>query len=84
MSTSPIQFISQVKPAELRWQRALLLEAYDRLGRECAAQTPALALKTLFDGLQSIKVVRWQWVVRLPLHVAWIALLVLQAWLSLR
>src|SRR5262245_3573244 len=56
MSTSTIQFISQVKLAELRRQRALLLEAYDRLGRECAGKSPGEGLRTLLDGLRKIKV----------------------------
>src|SRR5437588_8772636 len=53
---STIQFISQVKLGELRRQRTLLLETYDRLGQECAAQSPVAALQTLFEGLRNIKV----------------------------
>jgi hypothetical protein len=55
-STPTLQFISQVKLGELRRQRALLLAAYDRLLQECAAQPAVEGLKTLFDGLQNIKI----------------------------
>jgi hypothetical protein len=56
VSTSTLQFISQVKLGELRRQRALLVDAYDALNRACAGKTDVEALKTLFDGLQKIKV----------------------------
>ena len=40
MSTPTIQFITQVKLAELRRQRSLLVEEYDRIARAAAAGTP--------------------------------------------
>src|SRR3954468_13091533 len=57
MSTATIQFITQVKLAELRRQRALLVEEYDRVAGAAAAVTPFAVLRALFDGLKAIKVV---------------------------
>src|SRR3954454_17689944 len=57
MSTATIQFITQVKLAELRRQRSLLVEEYDCVARAAAAGTPVAGLCALFDGLTAIKVV---------------------------
>ncbi|MDB5386683.1 MAG: hypothetical protein JWM11_2329 [Planctomycetaceae bacterium] len=58
MPVSTVQFISQVKLEELRRQRSLLVEAYDRLWAECEAQAPAEALRGLYRGLAAIKIGR--------------------------
>ncbi|HUE74248.1 MAG TPA: reverse transcriptase domain-containing protein [Pirellulaceae bacterium] len=56
MASSTVQFISQVKLGELRHQRTLLVETYQRLEQECAAQPAVEALMTLYHGLRAIKV----------------------------
>src|SRR4051794_29835479 len=57
MSTPTIQFITQVKLAELRRQRSLLVEEYDRLAGAAAAGTPVEGLRALFEGLSAVQVV---------------------------
>jgi hypothetical protein len=56
MTTSTLHFISQVKLGELRRQRSLLLEAYDRLSAEAAARGPLDGLRTLCEGLHNVRV----------------------------
>lgn len=56
MTSSTIQFISQVKLGELQNQRAQLLDAYDELTKACDGQSPVESLKILFEGLQEIEV----------------------------
>lgn len=56
MSTSTIQFITQVKLAELRRQRALLLETYDRIAQAAGVGTPVQGLRALYDGLREVRV----------------------------
>lgn len=58
MPHSTIQFISQVKLEELRRQRAVLVEAYDRLQAECEGQSPQDALRRLYQGLAGITIGR--------------------------
>src|SRR5262245_37325578 len=53
---STIGFISQVKLGELKHQRSVLLETYDRLSKESAQKEPIEALKSLRNGLEKIKV----------------------------
>jgi hypothetical protein len=57
MSTATIQFITQVKLAELRRQRSLLVAEYDRVAEVAAAGTPVEGLRALFDGLSAVQVV---------------------------
>ena len=56
MSTSTIQFITQVKLAELRRQRSLLLESYDRIAHTASVGTPVEGLRALYDGLRDVRV----------------------------
>lgn len=58
MPLSTIQFISQVKLEELRRQRTLLVESYDKLRADCEGKTPQEALRLLYIGLGRISIGR--------------------------
>lgn len=55
MSSSTLQFISQVKLRELRRQRGLLVEAYDQLTKDAAVLPLLERLGKYYHGLRGIK-----------------------------
>ncbi len=56
MAQTTLQFISQVKLGELRRQRALLLDAYDRIGLEATVGSEVDGLRVLYHGLRGVRV----------------------------
>ena len=53
--SSTLQFISQVKLGELRKQRTLLIDAYDRCMRDAAKGEPQERLRALYNCLRAIR-----------------------------